>query len=638
MKDGFIKVSAATPKVKVANTEQNFNEIYKLMTNADSRKVNVLALPELCVTGYTCGDLFRLEQLISSAEHTIEKIVKASKGMCPVFLVGFPHKHAQKLYNCAAVIFNGEVLGIVPKCELPNYAEYSEMRTFSSGNTLDGNITTKIGSSSVPFGTKLLFKNANLLNYTFAVELCEDLFASSSPSDSHTKNGAVMVFNLSASNETVGKSEFRRLFVKSASLKHICAYIYANAGEGESTQDTVFSAHNIIAEYGKILAENKPFETHVITTEIDVNKLVAERMKKTSFYSNPNPDYTVIEFNQAVSDTTLTRQISKTPFVPTDKERKLNRAEEVVNIQARGLKKRLEHTNAKTAILGISGGLDSTLALLVTARAMDILGRDRKDIVAITMPCFGTTKRTKSNAETLCELLGVTFKEIDISASVKSHFKDIEQSETCFDVTFENAQARERTQVLMDMANKLGGMVIGTGDLSELALGWATYNGDHMSMYSVNGSVPKTLVRCLVECEAEKVDNEALKNVLLDIVATPVSPELLPSDNSGNITQITEDLVGPYELHDFFLYYMLRFGFTPKKILRLAKYAFGNDYDDATILHWLKTFIKRFFNQQYKRSCLPDGVKVGAVSLSPRADWHMPSDATPDIWLRELDK
>ena len=637
MKDGFIKVSAATPKIKVANTEHNFNEIYKLITNADKQKVNVLALPELCVTGYTCGDLFSFEQLILSAECAVEKIAKATKGLYPVVLVGFPHKHAQKLYNAAAVIFNGEILGVVPKSELPNYSEYSEMRTFHSGFELDGNTTTKIGKNTVPFGTNIVFKNANLSNYTFAVELCEDLFASSSPSDTHTQNGATMVFNLSASNEAVGKSEFRRTFIKGTSLKHICAYVYANAGEGESTQDTVFSAHNIIAEYGKILAESKPFGDGIITTEIDVNKLAQERAKKTSFYSNPNPDYEVIEFNQELVDTTLTRQFSKTPFVPSNNEAKLNRTQEVLNIQAYGLKKRLEHTNAKTAVIGISGGLDSTLALLVTIRAMKLLGRSLKDIVAITMPCFGTTKRTKTNAQKLCELLGVTFKEIDISVSVKSHFKDIGQSETSFDVTYENAQARERTQVLMDMANKLGGLVIGTGDLSELALGWATYNGDHMSMYSVNGAVPKTLVRCLVECEAISQGDEAVKNVLLDIVDTPVSPELLPSDNKGEIAQKTEDLVGPYELHDFFLYYTLRFGFTPKKVLRLASYAFGNEYDEQTLLHWLKTFIKRFFSQQYKRSCLPDGVKIGAVSLSPRTDWCMPSDAVPDVWLRELD-
>ena len=636
MKDGFIKVSAATPKVKVANTEHNYNEIYSLMQSANENRVNVLALPELCVTGYTCGDLFSFNQLIDSAKTTVEKIARSSKGMYPVFLVGFPHKHNQKLFNCAAVIFNGEILGIVPKTELPNYSEFSEMRTFESGNNLDGVTKTFIANKKVPFGTELIFKNKNLNGYTFSVELCEDLFSSTSPSDAHTENGAMMVFNLSASNETVGKAEFRRTFVKSTSLKHISAYIYANAGEGESTQDTVYSAHNIIAEYGKILAENKPFNNNVITTEIDLNKLEAERAKKTSFYSNPNSVYEVVEFDQAVINTALTRRYSKTPFVPQCEVVGNERAEEVLNIQAHGLKKRIEHTGAKV-IIGISGGLDSTLALLVAVRTFDKLERSRKDILAVTMPCFGTTKRTKSNAEKLCELLGVSFKEIDITNSVKSHFNDINQSENCFDVTYENAQARERTQVLMDLANKEGALVIGTGDLSELALGWATYNGDQMSMYSVNSSVPKTLVRHLVKYVAE-LQNEELKKVLYDIVATPVSPELLPSDNKGDIAQKTEDLVGPYELHDFFIYHTLRFGFTPTKVFRLCKHAFGGEYDDATILHWLKVFIKRFFTQQYKRSCMPDGAKIGAISLSPRADWKMPSDASAEIWLRELEK
>ncbi len=472
--------------------------------------------------------------------------------------------------------------------------------------------------------------------YTFGVEICEDIWAAAQPAERLCRGGAHIMINPSASNEVIGKAAYRRTLVLSTSARLLCGYIYVSSDSGESTQDLVYSGHCIIAENGTSLAENKPFEEKELTvTEIDVKKLAYERHKNTSF--EPLADVTFIKFGQEIQKTKITRQIDKAPFVPSDKAALSSRAEAILRIQSYGLKKRLEHTRAKTAVIGVSGGLDSTLALLVAVRAMKLLNRSLSDICAVTMPGFGTTKRTHSNSETLCSLLGVTFKEVNITAAVNQHFKDIGQDPACLDVTYENSQARERTQVLMDIANKSGGMVIGTGDLSELALGWATYNGDHMSMYAVNSSVPKTLVRYLVRYEAECAGGDTQK-VLEDILATPVSPELLPADKNGEIAQKTEDLVGPYELHDFFLYHMLRFGETPAKIYRLALIAFNGVYSGDIIMHWLKTFIRRFFSQQFKRSCIPDGPKVGSVTLSPRGDWRMPSDASAALWLAELEE
>lgn len=635
MKDGFIKTAAANINMKVADTKHNTEEIKKMVDFADKEKINLLVMPELCITGYTCGDLLFSTTLLSNAFDGLIELCKYSKGKYPVFAVGLPICYNNKLYNCAAVISNGQIMGIIPKSKLPNYGEQNEKRYFAAfENPTDTELI--IDGQEVPFGNNLVFCHEAYDNYSFGVEICEDLLGTNAHSEKLCKAGAVIILNLSASNELSGKDEYRKMIVQSSSARLLCGYVYANAGYTESTQDVVFSGHHLIAENGTILAENKPFDATVPVTEIDVEYLFIERLKNTSFEAESNNNYRYVYFDQKIKDTKITRKIEKLPFVPAD-EHLAEKAEQILKIQSHGLAKRLEHTNAKTCVIGVSGGSDSTLAILAAARAMDIIKRPRTDIVAITMPCFGTTNRTKSNSEKLCDALGVTFKEINITKSVTQHFEDIGQDKDCYDVTFENAQARERTQVLMDYANKTNGLVLGTGDLSELALGWATYNGDHMSMYGINASVPKTLIKTLIKYEAS-VATKDLAEVLTDILDTPVSPELLPVDENGNISQITEDLVGPYELHDFFLYHMIRRGSSPSKIYNLAVVAFGEDYTAETIRHWLKTFIRRFFTQQFKRSCIPDGPKVCSVSLSPRGDWQMPSDACGKIWIEEIEK
>ena len=635
MKDGFIKVAAGVPRCTVADVKANTVEIKKLIDKADTAKINLLCLPELCVTGYTCGDLFFSDTLLTSAKNALKEIAEYTAGKYPVVIVGVPLLYSSKLFNCGAVISGGKILGIVPKTYMPNYNEFYEQRQFSSGVFVDKDTTLNICGTAVPFGTELIFSHNEMSDYTFGIEICEDLWAAATPSERLCRGGANIIVNPSASNEVIGKAEYRASLISSTSARLLCGYIYTSSGSGESTQDLVYSGHCLICENGTALTESAPFEEKELTvTEIDLKKLAGERHKNTSF--EPLTGFKTVTFEQKQITTEITRSIAKNPFVPTDSGDINSRAEAILKIQSYGLKKRLEHTRSKTAVIGISGGLDSTLALLVTVRAMKLLNRPLSDILAVTMPCFGTTSRTRSNSEKLCNLLGVSFKEVNITKAVNQHFADIAQDPQCLDVTYENSQARERTQVLMDIANKTGGMVIGTGDLSELALGWATYNGDHMSMYAVNSSVPKTLVRYIIRHEAENAE-PALKEVLLDILDTPVSPELLPADEKGEISQKTEDLVGPYELHDFFLYHILRNGESPKKIYRLALIAFNGDYDKETIKHWLTVFIRRFFSQQFKRSCLPDGPKVGSVTLSPRGDWRMPSDASAESWLKELE-
>ena len=636
MKYGFIKVAAGVPMCTVADVAANTKEIKALIRKADEQKINLLCLPELCVTGYTCGDLFFSEALLNAAKNALKDIAEYTVNKYPVIIVGVPLIYSSKLFNCAAVLSNGKILGIVPKTYMPNYAEFYEQRQFSSGVLVGKDASLKICGMTAPFGTELIFAHNEMSDYTFGIEICEDLWAAVPPSERLCRGGANIILNPSASNEVIGKAEYRATLISSTSARLLCGYIYSSSGSGESTQDLVYSGHCLICENGTPLAESAPFlEKELTVTEIDLKKLAGERHRNTSF--EPLTGLNTVTFEQKTITTEITRNIAKNPFVPTDSADINNRAEAILRIQSYGLKKRLEHTRSKTAVIGISGGLDSTLALLVAVRAMKLLDRPLSDIVAVTMPCFGTTTRTRSNSEKLCNLLGVDFKEVNITKAVNQHFSDIGQDPDCLDVTFENSQARERTQVLMDIANKSGGMVIGTGDLSELALGWATYNGDHMSMYAVNSSVPKTLVRYIIRHEAENADN-ALKEVLLDILDTPVSPELLPADEKGEISQKTEDLVGPYELHDFFLYHILRNGESPKKIYRLALIAFCGDYDKETIKHWLTVFIRRFFSQQFKRSCLPDGPKVGSVTLSPRGDWRMPSDASAESWLKELEE
>ena len=633
MRDGFIKVAAGIPRLCLANPECNAQNIKNVISKADKSSVNLLVLPELCITGYTCGDLFSTKTLLKGSLKALEEITEFTKDKYPIVIVGMPIKYRSKLYNCAVVIKNGDILGVIPKTFIANHNGFEEKRQFESSLNLPKNLFIDLCSQEVPFGTDLLFSHNELSEYAFAVEICEDLFSADQTSQILALNGANIIANLSASNEIVGKEEYRRNLISVTSKRLLCGYVFSSSGTEESTQDTIFSAHSMIFENGELLSENKPFEKNdIIISEIDVEKLSHKRQNNTSFVTRN--EFKNIVFKQDIKTTDITKKIKKNPFVPETEEELNKTAETILNIQSHALARRLAHTHSRSAVIGISGGLDSTLALLVATRAMKILGRLVSDITAITMPCFGTTSRTRTNSEKLCSLLGVSFKEINIKKAVKQHFSDIGQSETCFDVTYENSQARERTQVLMDVANKENGLVVGTGDLSELALGWATYNGDHMSMYGVNASVPKTLVRSLVRFEAENSPEE-LKAVLLDILDTPVSPELLPADENDNLTQKTEDLVGPYELHDFFLYHLLHLGETPKKIFRLAKLVFP-EYNDETILHWLTVFTRRFFNQQFKRSCLPDGAKVGSISLSPRGDLKMPTDALSDIWLSEL--
>ena len=634
MKYGFLRAAAASPGLRVADVAYNTQEIIKSMREYAARNAQLLCLPEFCLTGYTCSDLFLQETLICGAEQGLAEILAASCGLNLVTVVGLPVRRSGKLYNCAAVVCDGKLLGLVPKTHLPNYSEFYEKRHFLPGPAQASPM--ELAGQQTLFGTNLLFACRQMSEFVLGVEICEDLWAPIPPSCTHALAGATVIANLSASDETVGKASYRRDLVCGQSARLLCGYLYADAGHGESTTDMTFAAHDLIAENGTLLAEAGPFEDGRAVTELDLGRMVQERTRNTTF--EPHTEgYTTVSFDLEPVEVPLTRKVSPTPFVPRDDAARAERCELILRIQAEGLAKRMEHTHARCAVVGISGGLDSCLALLVAVRACHILGRDPRDIVAITMPCFGTSKRTRSNAEILCEALDVSFQEINITATVQSHFADIGQDPETYDVTFENCQARVRTLELMDYANKNGGFVIGTGDLSELALGWATYNGDHMSMYGVNAGVPKTLVRHIVRYVADTCGKETLSRVLLDILDTPVSPELLPAAADGSFSQQTEKLVGPYELHDFYLYYVLRFGFGPKKIYHLALAAFAGRYEPEVLLAWLNNFYRRFFAQQFKRSCLPDGPKVGSVTLSPRADWRMPSDACNALWMRELD-
>ena len=635
MKQGFVKVAAVTPELKVADVWFNSEQICKRLEEAYKEGAKIIVFPELCITGYTCGDLFAQDILLRDAREALLKIAECTEGKDGLVFVGLPFAMDGELYNVAAAINNGKILGFTTKTFLPNYGEFYEMRQFSEGP--EEAMMIRFEGEEVYFGPQLIYQADEMPELLVTAEICEDVWSTVPPSIEAIREGAVIVVNCSASDETVGKEGYRKALISAYSARTICGYVYANAGDGESTTDLVFGGHNLITESGSILNESQRFMNQTIYSEIDVFKLLSERRRNTTFRSVKKRRLPHIPFTVNVEETTLTRRINKMPFVPKNTKERQRRCEEILMIQAMGLKKRLVHTGARTAVVGISGGLDSTLALLVTAKAFDLAGKERKDIVAVTMPCFGTTDRTYKNACLMSEKLGATLKEVRIADAVKVHFNDIEHDINTHDVTFENAQARERTQVLMDIANKEWGMVIGTGDMSELALGWATYNGDHMSMYGVNASVPKTLVRHLVEYYADSCEDKELQSILRDVLDTPVSPELLPPKD-GEIAQITEDLVGPYELHDFYLYQMLRFGFEPRKIYRLAKQAFAGEYTDETILKWLKTFIRRFFGQQFKRSCLPDGPKIGSVALSPRGDLRMPSDACAAVWMKELDE
>ena len=632
MKDGFIKVAAATPKIKVADPAYNTEEILKIIDETEKNGASILVFSELTISGYTCGDLFLQQPLLTECKNQLLRIVKATENKSMLVVVGCPIVIKQKLYNCAVVISDGSILGIVPKTHLPNYSEFYELRHFTSGEGLEEDLWFGEEFGYVNVAVNQLFKCKEIPELVVACEICEDLWVPLPPSTYHAMAGATVICNPSASVETTTKESYRRSLVSNQSARLLAAYIYADAGEGESTQDVVYSGHHLICENGSVLAEAKRFTNEIIYADIDVQKLAAERRKMTSFPGGQTDDYFEQEFSLEVKENKITRTFPKAPFVPDNQDERDKRCDEILSLQSMGLKKRLEHTNCKHAVVGISGGLDSTLAVLVTARAFDLLDIPRENLICVTMPCFGTTDRTYQNAVSLIKELGATLKEVRIEKAVRQHFVDIGHDENNHDVTYENSQARERTQILMDMANQYNGMVIGTGDMSELALGWATYNGDHMSMYAVNCSVPKTLVRYLVLYYAETTDNKKLSEVLMDVLDTPVSPELLPPVD-GVISQKTEDLVGPYELHDFFLYYMLRFGFPKSKLYRMAKLTFDGVYDDETIKKWLDKFYWRFFSQQFKRSCLPDGPKVGSVAVSPRGDLRMPSDASPTAWI-----
>lgn len=634
MKDGFITVATATPQVAVADCEANAQAILACINEMAAAHAKVMVLPELCITGYTCSDLFWQTKLLDEAEAALSVIAEGSRQVDALIAVGMPLRVAGKLLNVAAILCRGKVLGFVPKVNLPAYNEFYETRHFTSGSADMG--TVQFCGEEIPVGTNLLFSCENVVDLCVAAEICEDLWVPNPPSVQHALAGASVICNLSASDEMVGKGSYRRDLVAGQSARLVCAYLYATAGEGESTTDLVFGGQNLIAENGTVLAESTTFENEINVATIDVQRLASERRRMSTFPAAESKEYREISFALDEEETKLARFFDADPFVPSNADQLSDRCEEILNIQALGLKKRLAHTHAKSAVVGISGGLDSTLALLVTARAFDMLGLPRKGIVAVTMPGFGTTDRTYNNAVAMIKSLGATFKEVPIAKAVMQHFADIDHDASIHDVTYENSQARERTQILMDIANQANGFVIGTGDLSELALGWATYNGDHMSMYAVNASVPKTLVRHLVRHYADTSADEVLAGVLYDVLDTPVSPELLPPED-GAISQKTEDLVGPYELHDFFLYQMLRMCFPPAKIYRVAKEAFAGRYSNETILKWLRTFYWRFFSQQFKRSCLPDGPKVGSVAVSPRGDLRMPSDACVSAWIKEVE-
>ncbi len=634
MRDGFVKVAAATPAVRVADCNFNAKEICRLIELAQNDGVCLLAFPELCVSGYTCGDLFLQSSLLRDALNALGQICAVSKGKSTLIVVGAPLEYKDKLYNCAIFIQNGKILAAVPKTHLPNYGEFYEKRWFAPSPDENGQI--QINGDSVPFGSRIVLCCQELNHFRVAAEICEDLWAPCPPSISHAMAGATVIVNLSCSDEIIGKAQYRRELVSSQSARLCCGYVYSDAGKGESTTDMVFAGHNIICENGALLAQTELFKNELLISEIDVDRLASERRRLNTF-SHISDGYLFIPFTLPVEETTLTRFVSPYPFIPADLEDRRERCEEILTMQSAGLAQRLDHIKAKTAVVGLSGGLDSTLALMVTVRAMKSLNRPLTDILAVTMPCFGTTRRTQDNAYLLARGFGVSFIEVDITKAVNQHFADINHDPDVTDVTYENAQARERTHVLMDLANQTGGIVVGTGDLSELALGWSTYNGDHMSMYGVNSSVPKTLIRHIVAYEASIIKDPTLSETLKNILDTPVSPELLPPQN-GTISQRTEELVGPYDLHDFFLYYAVRWAFAPKKIFRLACIAFKDSFSPQIVKKWLVVFYRRFFSQQFKRSCLPDGPKVGSVTLSPRGDWRMPSDACAESWIEEAEK
>ena len=654
MKDGFIKVAACTPEIQVADVDFNVDKIISQLEKCREEGVKVAVFSELCITGYTCQDLFFQNALLDKAMEGVVKIAKTTADSDMLVAVGVPVRANGKLYNCAVVIQDGEVRAFVPKTHLPNYNEFYEARHFAPyrGECAAIDLREYGQFEFIPPMEQTVFVCEEIPELVVGFELCEDLWVADPVSNYLAKAGATLICNLSASDEVIGKDSYRRQLVSNQSARLVAGYIYCSAGDGESTQDMVFSGHNIIAENGSILAESRLFENGITISEIDFKKLAFERRKISTYPASAEWDYSSKDsgflnmenisrerFSFEIGETALTRKFAKTPFIPSNQAERNERCHLILQMQSHGLMKRIAHTHSKTVVIGISGGLDSTLALLVCVMAMDLLKRPHTDIVAVTMPCFGTTKRTRSNAEILCDALGVTFREVDISKAVLQHFEDIGHDYNDHSVVFENGQARERTKVLMNIANQVSGMVVGTGDLSELALGWATYNGDHMSMYGVNASIPKTLVRHIVQYYGDTCTSDILRDVLYDILDTPVSPELLPTDESvTEMTQKTEDLVGPYELHDFFLYYGIRWGFEPSKVKRLAKYAFEGDYPDEVIDKWLKTFYRRFFSQQFKRSCLPDGAKIGSVTLSPRGDWRMPSDAVAKLWLEDIDK
>lgn len=628
MKHGFIKVAAATPSTRVADCQFNTERILDLISKATEEGVHLLVLPELCVTGYTCQDLFFQQTLIDSAKDCAIHIANSvPKNMVVVF--GCPVEFRGKLHNCAIVASAGKVLGLVPKINIPNYQEFYEQRWFTPA--LPNEELIDFGDQKVYMSGKLIFTCNQLPSFRLACEVCEDLWVPNPPSVNHAINGATIIANPSASDEYAGKGEYRNSLVEGQSARLICGYVYADVGEGESTTDLVYTGHDLICENGVTLAHHSMNEDNLLISEIDLQKLEHERRIRNTFVTTNDKTYRYIGFNIEIGDTPLTREIERNPFIPSDRKVADTRCEEIIHLQTLALSRRLAHTKSQNAVVGISGGLDSTLALEIAVRSADKLGWNRSNIICVTMPCFGTSDRTKNNAVQLAQLYGCTLLSIDISEAVSQHFQDIGQDPTNFDTTYENSQARERTQVLMDLANKYNAIVVGTGDLSELALGWATYNGDHMSNYGINSGVPKTVVRALVSYTARNSDNPELTSVLESIINTPISPELIPGD------QQTEDFVGPYELHDFFIYYVLRWGCSPSKILRLAEYAFASTYSEDVIKKWLKVFYRRFFPQQFKRSCMPDGPKIGSVSLSPRGDWKMPSDACVLEWNKELD-
>lgn len=657
MKDGFVKIAAGTPVVRVADTKHNCASAADIAVRAGREGAHILVLPELCLTGYTCGDLFSQELLLEEAKEALLDFAESTRILNTLIFVGLPIRHSGKLYNCAAAVFGGRILGVIPKTNIPNYGDLYEVRKFSPAPEM--NDTVKLGDSNIPFGTNLLFKCEAMPELCVACEICEDLWVPDSPSVSHCSAGANVIVNLSASGETAGKAEYRRLLTLSQSAKMICAYAYADAGAGESTTDGVFSGHSMICENGKCQAEAEPFsDRDLIVAAVDLHHLTHDRQNITTYKASDPIGYQTVMFplkyesvsligkdRAGVADTSLSPfagySVDSRPFIPASDDEREKRCRLIMDIQTRGLCSRFTASRSRGFVIGISGGLDSCLALLVAVRAADYLGLGRDCVEAITMPCFGTTGRTRKNAEELCRLLGVKFRCIDIADAVSVHFRDIGHDPADYNVVYENSQARERTQILFDIANGNGSLVVGTGDLSELALGFATYNGDHMSSYGVNADVPKTLVRYLVryyaDCCMERGERR-LSEVLLDILNTPVSPELLPADENGEIGQKTEELVGPYELHDFYLYRTLRFGERPGKIYRMAKLAFADEFSPDEIKKWMRVFFSRFFTQQFKRSCLPDGPKVGSAALSPRGDWRMPSDASSALWLKEIDE